>query len=284
MQSESGEPLCGRSDRSPPARASLPRLEAGALDDLGTAHRADLPPAKDDIGCPRFGSQLAPAGVGVLTDLALGALDAELDGRREEDVHEIGIELCAATAADGIDGRGPTPTALVAADMGDRVVTIGDGDDACGERDRPAGQATWVAPSVPPLVMTEDAIGQMGVERDEWGEDVGTTTRMGGDCHPVGIAELLVAVMNDVEEGGGDLPDIMEERHALDLTSFRCVEPGRVGEDQCGSGNAAHMTPGVRVIGVYGEEKRLERGGAEALGGPTRIAFPEPGGDERSGG
>ena len=89
------------------------------------------------------------------------------------------------------------------------------GDDARRERNAPSLEPARVAGAVPALVVREHAVGELGIEATS-----GASTSA-PRCGCVAIALALggrerLVVVDDVEERLVDLPDVVEERDALD--------------------------------------------------------------------
>lgn len=219
----------------------------------------------------------------ILSDLALGALDPPLDLRPQEEIYEHRVELGAPTVADGLERGGVAAARLVAARVGDGVEAVGHGHDPRGGRNGPAGEAARISAAVPPLVVTEHTLGEAGIERAQWREHFSAATRVGEDGLAVGLGELLIAIMDDVEERRGDLADIVEEGDAFDLPLLGLVESGGLGENDGGCGDTTHVPSGIGVVGVDGEEEGFEGCGAESFGRLARITFTHPGEGECGG-
>ena len=73
-------------------------------------------------------------------------------------------------------------------------------------------------------------------------------------------------IVNDVEQGFVDLPDVVEECHTLDAALLALVEAGRVREDERVRRDSADMGTGVGIVGIDRLEERFERGGGDAFG------------------
>jgi len=208
--------------------------------------------------------------------LAMGVDDALPDRRQQDEVDELRIELTPALGGDGVGGVLSAPGVPVAPAVRDRVEGVGDRDDARGERDPPSAHPTRVPSTVPPLVVREYAVGELGVEAAQWGEDVGAAARVGGDG-PAGFRGELGLVVNDVEERLVDLSDVVEECHALDIPALAFFEARGVGDDQSVRGDAADVGAGLRVVRVDRIEQRLEGRGGEALGRASLPVFTDEG-------
>src|SRR5215207_8296953 len=91
-----------------------------------------------------------------------------------------------------------------------------------------------------------------------------------GDRAAIGGGQGLL-IVNDVEERFVDLSDVMKERHALDALALVLREIGGLAENERVGGDAAHMGPRFRVVGVDRVEDGLQCGGSEALGSASGL-------------
>ena len=103
---------------------------------------------------------------------------------------------------------------------------------------------------------------------------------MRDDQRALAIVELVVVVDN-VEEGGVDLPDVVVERDALDGAALVLIEAGRAREHERVGGDAANVRAGLRVVGINGVEERFERGGGDAFAEPLIVPAAEGEGEPR---
>ena len=111
------------------------------------------------------------------------------DGRKEEEIDELGVELRAAPVERSPDARRRSAVALaIASAVGDRVEGVGDRDDARRERDAAALEPARIALAVPALVVREHAVGEIGIEGAQRLEHVGAARGVRGDGAPLGRA------------------------------------------------------------------------------------------------
>jgi len=201
----------------------------------------------------------------------VGRQDACPHGGEEEDVDELRVELRAASVEQDLSRFLDRAAVAVLPTMGDGVEGISDGDDTGGERYALALELTRIAGAVPALVMSEDALLEIGIETGEWLEHVRAATRVRGDGASFGGGEVL-NVVDDVEERLMDLADVVKERDAQDAASSAPGKPCFLGEDEGILRDAADVDAGVRIIGIDGAEERFEGGSGHAFGG---LTFPK---------
>jgi len=80
--------------------------------------------------------------------------------------------------------------------------------------------------------------------------------------------------VNDVEQRFVDLPDVVKQRHALDLVLRRLVGAIRLGQDACIPRHAAHMGARLLIRGVNCIEQRFGQGRRESFGTPAPPSLP----------
>jgi len=197
-------------------------------------------------------------------DVTFGRGNAREHRGKDEEVDQLGIEECFATFDDDVARNIHRSPAAVAAMKGDGIERVGDGNDACGERDAASLQLPGVAGAVPPFMMVEHAARELRIEPVEWREDVGAPLGVGEDGAALRGRELAV-VVNDVEERFVDLADVVKQGNALDASGVVLIESGGFGEDECVVGDAPDMGAGFHVVCVDGVEEGLEGGGGEAF-------------------
>jgi len=175
--------------------------------------------------------------------------DTRIDRGKEKEIDELGVELEAAPVDERPSRhRGGLSTA-VRSPVRDRVEGVGDRDDACGEWDAPSFQATRISLAVPTLVVSQHAVGQIGIEDAERFEHAGANTRVLRDGTTLGRTQR-VRLANDVFDCLVDLADVVEERDALDALAFMVGEIGRVGKDEGVRGDASDVCARIGVVGV----------------------------------
>ena len=152
------------------------------------------------------------------------------------------------------------------------VECIGEHNDASRHWNTAAAKAIRISRPVPPLVVRENARGKVRVEGRNWREHVGATLRVRGYRPPFRGGEMRVLV-NDVEERLVNLPNVMEQRHALDDFPSVGTELGGVGDDQGVGGDATHVRTGLCVIRVDRIEQRFQAGGGKSLRRRSTAAF-----------
>jgi hypothetical protein len=242
-----------------------------------------VPPSKRDVGDERFRlslSAIAAHDARPVEKPVPLALDAVEHWRQEHQVDERRVELRATAGGDYRRRLAyPAPIAITST-VGDGVKGVGEGNDARGEWNLRAAKAAWISRSIPPFVVREDAVGEIGVEWRQRGEHLGATCGMGGDLTSLGVGEFR-ALVDDVEQCFVNLADIVEESDALDAAALVIVQLGGVGEDERVCGDTADVRTGSRIVGVDGIQERLESGGSESFGGVTASALEDI---ERAGG
>jgi len=149
-----------------------------------------------------------------LHDLLLRGGDTRDDWRKEKEVDERGVELRAAPFEERTSGDLGRLAVAVTPAVRDRVVRVGDGDDARGERNAASLQAARISGAVPALVVREHAFGEVGVEALQRLEHVRAALRVRGDRSAIGGGERRV-VVDDVEQRFVDLADVVKESDAM---------------------------------------------------------------------
>ena len=201
-------------------------------------------------------------------------LDRFHDRRTEEKIHEIRLELCAATFLYRSCGSGDAARLVVAPRLGDRVERIGDCNHSCFERNTFAFDASRISAPVPSLVVRKHCSRQLRIERREWREHVGAPLGM---CHhdaPLGWCEPG-RFMEDVGYGFVDLADVMKQCDALDAATRSLVEISGGAQYQSVAGDATDVRAGNSIVGVNCVQERFERGGTEALGMNARAPLSD---------
>jgi hypothetical protein len=79
--------------------------------------------------------------------------------------------------------------------------------------------------------------------------------------------------VDDVEERGVDLPDVVEEGDALDRAPRAFIEARGSREHERIRRDAPHVRAGLAIVGVDGVDECFERGSGDALG-EAAIARP----------
>src|SRR6476661_6334707 len=131
---------------------------------IRSARRASCrPPPKAEIGRRALGSLLAARHTAQLWPVIFAQdLYRPLEyRRRQEQVHEMRIELRRATAHQLFRGFAGAPRRAVAAAERHGVERIGDRDDPRGKWNRGAAKTAWIAATVPSLVVREHAFRQV---------------------------------------------------------------------------------------------------------------------------
>jgi hypothetical protein len=146
----------------------------------------------------------------------------------------------------------------------DRVEGVGDAYDAGWQRNLASAQPARVAFPVPPLVVGQDAVAQVPVEESQRPKDFGAATRVRGNKAPLAGAQRG-ALMDDVEEGRVDLPNVVEECDPLEAAAGVVVQLGRASDDERVRRDAPDVSAGGVVVGVDRVEESLERCGGKTL-------------------
>ena len=151
--------------------------------------------------------------------------------RREEyEVDKLRIELTATFRGDRCSGVAGVPCVPIASAMCYRVERIGERHHTRGKWDAAAAEAAWVSRAVPSLVMGEHTFPELRVKCTEGFENLRASLRVGRDSAAVSDAQRRL-VVNDVEEGFVNLPDVVKEGHALDRPTGAGIQPGRFADD-----------------------------------------------------
>jgi hypothetical protein len=87
-------------------------------------------------------------------------------GNGKKHLHNFGIELCAGTTANLFVRVRHRKRIAIRAVAQHNIESIGDGDDACPERNLFAAQATWIARTIEELMVGEDDIGGVAQKRN----------------------------------------------------------------------------------------------------------------------
>jgi hypothetical protein len=171
------------------------------------------------------------------------------DGRQQHQVDELRVELCATASGDHV-GRGFRTTAMsIGAVVGNGIERVRERYDPGRERDLYSLKLVRIACSVPSLVMAEYTLGQIRIEGCERGKDIGASSRMREDLASFTGCETRVLV-DDVEERFVNLPDIVEQRDALNDSSIVTIELRGFREDERVRGNSAHVCSGLSIVCV----------------------------------
>ena len=198
-------------------------------------------------------------------DLVLGVHHSLEDGRKEKEIDEIGVELRAAALEQHLARDVERLGIAISASVREGVEGVGDSDDTGRERNTAPLESARIPFSIPPLVVCEHAVGEIGIETRQRCEDVGADGRVRGDGSAILGAEWLI-VADDVDEGLVDLPDIVEEGDTFDALALVLRELSRFTEDERVRGDAAYVRARLGIVGVDGVEQRLERCRGEPLG------------------
>lgn len=212
-------------------------------------------------------------------ELPEGRGDLSKHRREEEEIDEVGIELRAATVQNDVRGNRGVPAGAIPPGVGDRIVRIGDADNACVQGNLDAPEAAGISGAIPAFVVTEDAFPEVGVESGHGLEHFGAPLGMRGDQLPFARRESMVIVYHIIDRGM-DLSDVVKECEALDAAALAVVEVRRARENQRVGSNAADVGSGLVIVGVDSVQKGLESSGREPLGRAPSRRFP--GGKERS--
>lgn len=211
----------------------------------------------------------AAEGVG-LVQLAQRTDDLVEHGWKEKEIDELGVKLRSASAKNDLGGGARAATTAVSPRVGDRVVRVGDADDARLKRDLRTPQPAWISASVPGLVMRQHTLTEVRIEARQRLEHLGTALRMGRDELPFAFRELAVLV-DHVVDGGVDFSDIMEERNALDAAYHRGLKIGGARENQRVRSHSTDVLAGFVVVRVDRVEQGFECRRRESLGGASCI-------------
>jgi hypothetical protein len=204
--------------------------------------------------------------------LDVGACEPLEHGRQQDQIDQRRVELLAAPSRDDLDGGVEPLTAAIPSVVRQRIERVGDRHDARGEWNALATQVTRVAAPVPPLVVGQDSIWQLGIERGERRQHVRAAARVRGDLASLCRGEAR-RIVDDVEQRLVDLADVVKQRHALYRAALTLGQAGRVGDDQSIRRNPTDVLPGLRVVGLDGVENRFQARSREAFDGLASSAF-----------
>ena len=259
--------------RFSPQAYALMRIVAGFLFLWhGTQKLFGFPP-----GMRIWSVDAAPTNVGLecSSGLELVPNAAELSLERAEGGHDVGVEVLPAALPDH-------PARLLVAERGSvaalrrqRVVEVGERDDACREGDGRATEAVGVAAAVPPLVVrprhldahSQELVGRMAFEH--LGERVGAERAV-----PLHLAELLRGQLSGLQQdgvGNADLPDVVERRRLEEVVDEGARQVLRVqshlahplGQHPAEGLHPLDVLPGVVIAGLgeLGEREDGRRAG-----------------------
>lgn len=190
--------------------------------------------------------------------------DARQDFGREEGRDEHRIELRSARGSDRANAVIEGLRSVVPATMRDGVERVGDGDDARLDGNVFGNELARVPRSIPALVVREHTVGQVGIEEGQRLEDLGASLRVRRDQTALLRRHLGVVIVHDIEERFVNLPNIVEERDALDAPDGGLIEPRGTRECHAIDSDASHVRSRHGVVRIDGVEQSLERGGGEA--------------------
>jgi hypothetical protein len=191
---------------------------------------------------------------------------------QQHEVNKLRIELRSSRRGNDGSSRPRIAAMSVPSVVCDGVKGVCQAHDARREWDSRPAESVGVATPVPSLVMSQDASGNLGVERGQWREDLCTTYRMRGDCLALCPRELRFLV-NNVEQRLVNLADVVEECHALDVELLVFIELCGIRKNKRIDRDASDVGACLGVVRVDGIEQRFERSGREALGSLPPPAF-----------
>ena len=206
--------------------------------------------------------------------------EALRDAWVDDQIHQVRVELFPPAFANygerGLDASAPTVAAVVR----EGIKGVGDRDDPRFDWNLFAPQVTRVSCAVPPLVVGENAGGEIWIEGRERCEDLGAALRVRRNLAAL-FARQGLPVVNDVEERLMDFADVVKERDPLDRATLPIIQPDLIADDECVRGYAPNVQPGFLVVRLDGIEQRLERGRDDAFDQPSGFVLAV---DENSGG
>jgi len=201
-------------------------------------------------------------------------------GRRQKEVDKVRIELPAASLHEPCDGFVGALGAAVSTRERHCVERVGDRHHARGDGNGGSAQLPWITGPVPSLVMRQDALGEVGIERRERSQHVRATLWV--RLHGTQLLRRQVRVIvNDVEQRLVDLSNVVKQRDSFDGGLLVRIEIGGVREDERITRDAAHVAAGFGVVRIDGAEERLQDGGGESFCGKAVMALAH---EEHAGG
>ena len=198
------------------------------------------------------------------------------DRRAQEKIDQVGIELSASAVRDDPDGRLERARVTVWPRLSDRIERVGNSDDARFDRDRVSQELARIASAIPSLVVRQNPLGQIRIERSKRLENFRAFAWM--RHHGIALVPCKpLRVVHDVRDRAIDFAYVVEERDPLDAALFALIEIGCASERQRVVGDTPDMRAGLGVVGVDGVQETFERRGSESLEGEpfTPLAVEE---------
>lgn len=183
----------------------------------------------------------------------------------QKKINKIRIELRSAPFANGFYCLTQASRRAIASPMRDRIEAVCDRDDSRLQRDSFPLETARIALSIPTLVVRSHTNAQIRIECAQWVENFSTTLWMGSHGSAFFRGEFG-GLMEDVSQSFVQLPDVVEQRDALDAAQSVLVEAGGLTENQRIGRNPTNVFPRLLVVGVDRVQQRLHGRCSESLG------------------
>ena len=181
-----------------------------------------------------------------------------LDNRRaQEKINQVGVELRTPSIRDNPHRRFECSRVTVRPRLRYRIERIGDRNDARFDRDHFALQFSRIARAIPSLVVRENSLGQIRIERGQRLENVCAFARMRHHGVTLAAGEPL-RVVHDIRDRSVDLADVVKEGDALHTALLALVQIGCTRERERIVGHAPDMSASLGVIRVDCVEEAFE--------------------------
>lgn len=206
------------------------------------------------------------------------------DGRQEQQIDELWIELRAPSVKDDLQRLVRCTAVTIAAVVRDCVERVRDRDDTCGERNRRRAKSARISGAIPAFVMCDHRVRQRLVKVRDRRQHLGAANRMCRNRTALFGRQLALFVYN-VEQSLVNFPNVVKKRAQFYRASCLLVQSDGVGENQSVSRDPTNVCPGLWIVGVDRLEQRFERRRGEALAALTgTMLVYEPGARGDAGG
>src|SRR3974377_1722896 len=170
--------------------------------------------------------------------------------------NELGIELRIGAAFEFAERFLGGPALFVAAVAGDRVVGVGNRNDAGAEGDAFAGQSIGITGTVKEFVMVQDHMPDAS-HRYERFKQLPAVRHMGFHRLPLFRVQRPALVQNAFRDA--DFSDVVKNRAKTYFLHFGIRQAQRFGKQRRIGGNLLRVTLGVLILGVDGIRERRDR-------------------------
>jgi hypothetical protein len=173
-----------------------------------------------------------------------------LDNRRaQEKINQVGVELSTSAVRDDPHRGLECARVTVWPRLRHCIERIGDRNDARFDRDGFALEFTRIPRAIPPLVVRENSLGQIRIERSQRLENFCAFPRMSHYGVALASREPL-CVVHDIRDRAVDLADVVKEGDALHAALLALVEIGCARERERIVRDTPDMSAGLGVVGV----------------------------------